>query len=275
MRSASFFFESRPQSQIREAGFTLAEAIVVIVITGILAGIVAVFIRSPVQGFFDTTRRAALADAADTALRRLGRDLRQALPNSVRLNGGTALEFLHVRSAGRYCEQGPCNPLDFTTADTSFGVLGPGVEVLSGDSVVVYNLGIQGADAYEGTGTSRRVAAAPFGAALATVTISSAVRFPFSSPARRFQIVATPVSYICSGNQLRRYWGYPIVAIQPVPPAGGTNALIADKVVPGGCNFGYQAGASQRNALVSLQLALTDGGEIVNLLHQVHVNNAP
>lgn len=264
-----------PQSRIREAGFTLAEAIVVIVITGILAGIVAVFIRSPVQGFFDTTRRAALADAADTVLRRIGRDLRQALPNSVRLNGSTALEFLHVRAAGRYCEQGPCNPLDFTVSDPSFDVLGPGVEVLSGDSVVVYNLGVAGADAYEGTATSRRLAAAPFGSALTTVTISSGVRFPFSSPARRFQIVDTPVSYICSGNELRRYWGYTIAAIQPVPPASGTNALLADKVVPGGCNFAYQAGASQRDALVSLRLELTDGGETVSLLHQVHVNNAP
>jgi MSHA biogenesis protein MshO len=271
-----YSFEPPSQSRIREAGFTLAEAIIVIVITGILAGIVAVFIRSPVQGFFDTARRAALADAADTALRRIGRDLRQALPNSVRVSGSTALEFLHVRSAGRYCEQGPpCNPLDFTAADTSFEVLGPGVEVLSGDSVVVYNLGVSGADAYEGTSTSRRAAAAPFGPALTTVTIGSGVRFPFASPGRRFQVVDTPVSYICSGNQILRYWGYTIVPAQPVPPAGGTNALIADKDVPGGCNFSYEVGASQRDALVSLRLALTDGGETVSLLHQVHVNNAP
>src|SRR6478735_4714089 len=83
-------------------GFTLTEAIMVIVITGILASMVAMFIRKPVQGFFDTARRAALVDAADTVLRRISRDVREALPNSVRVSGGTALEFLHVRSAGRY-----------------------------------------------------------------------------------------------------------------------------------------------------------------------------
>ena len=250
----------------------------VIVITGILAGMVAVCIQKPVQGFFDTARRAVLVDAADTALRRISRDLREALPNSVRVSG-TALEFLHVRSAGRYREQiapapPPGDSLDFTGADTSFDVLGPAVSVQAGDSVVVYNLGVgvTGADAYEGTSTSRRIAAAPFGAALANVTISSATGFPFASPARRFQIVDTPVSYVCAGNQMRRYSGYAILPAQPVPPAG-SGALIADRLTT--CSFAYTTGPSEREALVTLNLALTDGGETVGLIYQVHVNNVP
>lgn len=266
---------TEPRSRRRDArGFTLAEAIIVIVITGILAGVVAVFIRSPVQGFFDTARRAALADIADTAVRRLGRDLRQALPNSVRVSGTAALEFLHVRSAGRYREQGPGGDvLDFTSStDTSFDVLGPGTDVQAGDLIVVYNLGVPGSDAYEGT--SARAAAAPFGSALATVTFDPAgTAFRFSSPGRRFQVVDTPVSYICSGSQMRRYWGYAVTAAQPNPPAGGSSALLADKVTR--CDFSYATGASQRDALVSLRLELSDGGETVSLIHQVHVSNAP
>ncbi len=249
----------------------------VIVITGILASMVAVFIQKPVQGFFDTARRAALVDAADTALRRISRDFREALPNSVRVSG-TALEFLHVRSAGRYREQvapgGVGDPLVFNSADTSFDVLGPAVSVQSGDSVVVYNLGMTGADAYEGTSTSRRVAAAPFGASLANVAITSATAFPFASPARRFQIVDTPVSYVCSGTQMRRYSGYAILTVQPVPPAV-SGALIADKIAAGGCSFAYLTGPSQREALITLSLNLTDSVETVSLIYQVHVNNVP
>jgi MSHA biogenesis protein MshO len=261
----------------RARGFTLTEAIMVIVITGILAGMVAVFIQKPVQGFFDTARRAALVDAADTVLRRISRDLREALPNSVRISG-TALEFLHVRSAGRYREQvaagGAGDPLDFTTADTSFDVLGPPVSVQSGDAVVVYNLGIlgvTGSDAY--AGTSLRLARAPFGASLANVAITSASPFPFASPAKRFQVIDTPVSYVCAGTQMRRYSGYPIqLPPQPVPPAG-VGALIADKL--SACSFAYAAGPSEREALVTLSLALTDTGETVSLIYQVHVNNVP
>ncbi len=262
--------------RVRARGFTLTEAIMVIVITGILAGMVAVFIQKPVQGFFDTARRATLVDAADTALRRISRDLHDALPNSIRLTGTTALEFLHVRSAGRYREQIAPPPtaagdiLDFTANDTSFDVLGPAVSVQSGDSVVVYNLGVAGSDAY--AGTSLRVAAAPFGAALANVAITSATPFPFASPAGRFQVVDTPVSYVCSGTQMQRYSGYAIASTQPVPPAG-SGTLVANKLST--CSFTYATGPSQREALVTVSLVLTDGVETVSLLYQVHVNNAP
>src|SRR3954447_6301400 len=252
-------------------GFTLTEAVIVILITGMLASMVAMFIRKPVEGFFETSRRAALVDAADTVLRRISRDVREALPNSVRVSG-TALEFLHVRSAGRYREQGPGDTLDFTTNDTSFDVLGPAVSVQSGDSIVVYNLGIIGASAYEAPGTSRRVAAAPFGAALSNVAFTSGTFFPLASPAKRFQVIDTPVSYVCSGTQMLRYSGYAIALTQPVPPAVA-GALIASQV--SGCSFAYASGPSEREALVTLSLALTDTGETVNLIYQIHVNNVP
>jgi MSHA biogenesis protein MshO len=80
------------------------------------------------------------------------------------------------------------------------------------------------------------------------------------------------VSYVCSGTQMRRYSGYAIALIQPVPPAG-SGALVADKLST--CSFTYATGPSQREALVTLSLVLTDGVETVSLLYQVHVNNAP
>ena len=116
-------------------GFTLIEMIVVMVISGIIATFVAQNISRPIEGFIDTSRRAALVDAGDTALRRVVREARLALPNSVRISGGVALEFLRTRSGGRYRARidpgvppGASDILDFTSAplipDTSFDVLG-------------------------------------------------------------------------------------------------------------------------------------------------------
>ena len=118
----------------RKDGFTLIELIVVIAISGIVATLVGLNIARPILGFTDTTRRAGLVDEADTALNRLNREVRLALPNSVRIDGGLALEFLRTRSGGRYralndltppAPPPPAtNPLDFPPTDSQFDVLG-------------------------------------------------------------------------------------------------------------------------------------------------------
>ena len=69
------------------AGFTLLELVVTIAIMGVIAAVVVVFLQRPVEGYFDTTRRARLVDTADFALRRIARDLATALPNSARSDG--------------------------------------------------------------------------------------------------------------------------------------------------------------------------------------------
>ena len=136
-----------------QRGFTLIEMIIVIAITGVVGSMVAVFLRTPIESYVAQDRRARLADAADTALRRVTRDLRLALPNSVRVTstGGVFyLEFLATRSGGRYRAQGGGDILDFTVADSSFDVLGPPIAMQAGDRIAVYNLGIAGADAWAG-----------------------------------------------------------------------------------------------------------------------------
>ena len=267
-----------------QRGFTLIEAIIVITITGIIAGMVAVFIRAPVQGYFDSARRAELTDIADTAQRRISRDLHLALPNSVRVSGGNFLEFLQTSGGGRYRaavdNSGGGNVLDFTQLTSSFDVLGPPVAMVPGakNLVAVYNLGIPGADAYLSDNTSAMTAGGN------TVTINS-FQFPFASPANRFQIISYPVSYVCAGvgkdangngtGTLTRYWNYSIQASQPTSFAAGTpSALLAKNV--SGCSFSYDAQViTQRAGLVSAWLQVTQSNESVSLYYEVHVSNVP
>ena len=257
-----------------QRGFTLVEAVMVIVITGIVAGMVAVFIKAPVDAYFDTQRRAELTDIADTTLRRMARDIHRALPNSVRISGNY-LEFIPIKGAGRYrAEAGTAagdDPLDFGLAADAFDVLGPAVLVTTGDSVVIYNLGIPGSDAY--AGTSRRVAA-PSGAKISF----SGGPFPFSSPGNRFQVVGTAATYECAPDAatpangfLRRYSGYAIQATQPAPTTGGS-VLVSNVAA---CSMNYTSGVLQRQGLVSIRLTISRDGEAVTLQHQVNVDNTP
>jgi MSHA biogenesis protein MshO len=264
----------------RARGFTLIEAVVVILISGIIFAVVAIFIQKPIQGYFDTTRRAELSDIADTAVRRITRDLRLALPNSVRVSGNY-LEFLLTTGGGRYrAEQtsaGAGNILDFNlpAGDSSFDVIGPVPPLAAGNQIVIFNLGtgFSGADAYQAAANNR----AAFGSLAGnTVTLSAAKLFPWRSPGKRFHVVETPVTYECNvvSGVMRRYWGYTINAVQVVPPVGGSNALLATSV--SGCNFTYNANElNQRFGIVSIRLELTQSGEAVTVQAQAHVPNIP
>jgi MSHA biogenesis protein MshO len=263
-----------------KSGFTLVELVVVLVVVGIMAALGGMFIVQPIQGFLDLSRRARLVDGAETALRRMQRDIRQALPNSVRINGAfTALELLHTVDGGRYRAYGtndplaPGNTLDFTGEDSDFEVLGALDRAPTpGQSIVVYNLSATGASGNAYLADNRTGIGA--GSTVNSVNLDPAVQFPRSSPFQRFFIVDQPVSYVCDlgAGTLTRHAGYAIAAIQPNPPAG-PSSLMASNV--SACNFTYQPGTSQRAGLVTLRLQITEEGESVTLLHQIHVENAP
>lgn len=269
---------------VRERGFTLIEALVVIMVTGIVAAGVAIFMRGTVQSYFDTARRAELSDIADTAARRVARDIQSALPNSVRVNGTDFLELVPIRAAGRYrMEKGVSaadDPLDFSDpADNAFDVLGPAVNVANGDAIVIFNMGQPGADVYEGS--SRRNAAAPFGAMGHVTYTTGGTQFPYASPGARFQVVNTAVSYACdlANGRLWRYSRYAIQAAQPASIVDLDNldpvekSMVASNLTA--CSFAYTGGTLERNGLVVMQLAITAQGETVSLQHQIGVVNTP
>ena len=156
-----------PRLRKPEPGVTLIELVITIALAGILAALIVNFVQ-PVRSYIESSRRAALADTADSALRRIGRDLRLALPNSVRIetDGSTTyLEFLLVRTGGRYRYEAngavtDCggtaaeDALTFGAADTCFTSIGDvpnSTEVTTSDYVVVFNLptGTDKADAYQ------------------------------------------------------------------------------------------------------------------------------
>ena len=299
----------------RQRGFTLVEAVVVMVVTGILVGIMVLFIRRPVQNYTDAAARADLSDAADLALRRMARELRGALPNSVRLtvnNGVWWLEFIPTISGGRYLaienETVRGTALNFTNpVAIPFNVVGPMPRSLltfapagPNNYMVVYNLGVGflGADAYARSNLARITGINP-GVDGPTVSFErywdgdvlgngrnpfAAQPNPNSSPDQRFQIVTEPVTFRCQGaangrGTLTRSVAANFLAAQPTPTAEA-GALMANNVVA--CNFSIGTTASQQSALIGLSIALgspdINGGnavETVTLTHQIHVDNTP
>lgn len=290
-------------SRQSQSGFTLVEMIMVIVITGIIGSMVAVFLRAPITQYLSVASRADMSDVADTALRRIGRDLRLALPNSVRVDASNQyIEFLPTTGGGRYraaadptptataCGSSAANVLDFNpVVDTCFEVLGANPPISVGDKIVVDNLGVPGADAYAGNNWGAVIL--PLGANFINIALASAL--PFDSPSHRFQVITTPVSYVCApatdaaGNgtgTLTRYWGYVIQDVQTKTDSvakldaliavQGAKARLATHVSV--CNFNYgPLAVAQRDGLVTMNLGIAENLDTVTLYNEVHVSNVP
>lgn len=280
---------ARALGQAAAGGFSLVELVVVIAITGIIAAVAGMFITEPVRGFFDQARRSDLTDAAQLALTRMGRDLRGALPNSVRVQPG-AIELLLALDGERYRAEAPGAPadqLEFTGPDGSFNTfrrLGEGQVLPAAPRLAVYPLNQPGADPYaagDGVLTPANVAVnlSPVpatslvgGTTEYRVALDPPHRFPFNSPTRRIFLVRGPVSYVCAAGELRRHADYPLSAAQPLTPPGPA-AVVARDVES--CEFRFAPGTAQRNAVVSLALTLQREQERVRLVRQVHVDNSP
>ncbi len=291
----------------RQCGATLVELVVVLVITSVLAGGMAIFLTRPLEAYLDLARRAALVDAAEGALRRIARDVRRALPNSLRVaGGGTALEMLHVAEGIKYRREPGTNPgpvdhtpasdwLTFATGgDGSWNALGRfqalafsyGVALPAGTRVAIYPTGAGVyADAALGSNPGTITPAAtsvtidPSGDE-DRIVLSSDFEFQFESPQQRLFVVDTPISYLCDtgAERLTRYASYPIAQLQPTDPAlpplsGAASALVSKRLTA--CRFTWQPGAPQRTGLLTVELSLTENGEQIRLLHQIHVENAP
>lgn len=199
----------------------------VIVLIGIIGSMVSTFIAAPVDGYLATVRRAELADIADTAMRRMARDVHLALPNSVRNpsdSSTSCVEFMPTKIGGRYRAMtdsaGTGNVLDFTQVTSSFDFFAPTyTDIAAGDIVVIANDGSgktdctgtvanggAGGNAYCGY-NAVQVASVSASNLLTLVNSSTGTpfnlkQFPLASPSYRFAVVPASehvAAYACSG----------------------------------------------------------------------------
>ena len=289
-------------------GFTLVELVMVIALSGLVALMISTVLSRPMEGFAGQSRRAILVDQAAGALSRMSRDVRLAIPNSLRVSAnGQAMELLLIHSAGRYRPNrtgseglvftsdaaGSCSSLTAGGRCDSVQVLDASFNPAGARWMVLYNIGadsggvpVAGSNVWASanpgvitpTGTTfSAVTGVPAGESQIILgnLPAGGFRFNFASPQRRMYLAQEVVGYRCDGaGRLLRYSYNTLQAAIPDPPPNNSNPQpVAVNVT--NCSFVYQAGSTQRTGLLTLNLQLSRDGESVQLMQQVHVDNAP
>ncbi len=280
---------------VKHNGFTLVELVISISLMGVVAVLVSTMIGNQMLGYVDTARRADLVAQADMALQMIARDLRNAVPHSVRVSGGSAIEWVPVQEWGRYRARPDASladpalaetaMVDFSTADTAFEVLHAGTmpSLPAGGRIVIGNTPAQGADGVNVYGGISDGTLVPVGSHVITptsvslgisgnqITLAPGFQFALSSTAGRFYLVNNAASYICSGGSIVRYGGYPIQTSQPTSaPTGANSALLIDGV--SSCQFGYSA-IDATYGMFTVTLQVTTDGESVTLFRTITIEN--
>ncbi|WP_415882846.1 type II secretion system protein J [Neptuniibacter sp. QD29_5] len=292
----------------RQSGFTLVELIVVITLLGIISLVTVGFITSTMQGYADLTRRDQLSSAARVAVERMAREIRNALPNSIRVgDSGNCLEFIPALAASRYISV----PLTAVSASSAFSSV-PFATSPDLGRVAVYPIDTNTVDEPGRPAGQNPIydldswsiispmisasSALESGSGTVDVLLNSTHRFPADSPSKRYFIVDEPVSFCVVGSDLYRFQGvsgsaYTYAITQPTGATLFANlaepqeALLASDVVSPVDNdaFTYSEATLLRNGIVLFDLFVEDQvltsrdttQESIRVQFEVQVRNVP
>jgi MSHA biogenesis protein MshO len=265
-------------------GFTLIELITVIVILGILATSVTSFIGYGTTSYNDAADRNQLISSARFAIERLNREVRQALPNSLRTLGTDkqCLEFVPIYKAVIYVDI-PVPPeiasstVDVYMLDTATTASVNLVSVYALNTADIYNQTLGVIEAFS-TLTYSGSKQSP-----STLTFANPVLFNTESPTQRLFLIDKPVSYCVVNQQLFRYQNYNSYQANGQPDAN-TGVLMAEFLV----NFPLPSSTGsvvkpfqtfpatlQRNGLAQVRLKFVRNSEEITFNSEIQVPNVP
>lgn len=274
-------------------GITLVELITVMLLLAILAVGVTTYLRLGATMYTEATAIQQVLQQSRFALERVTREVRGAVPGSVRVSGNSSnsincVEFAPLAQSGIYRDL-PLVPLNrnwigVTTIDSGWSVnSNQRLVVYATDAAHVYTLSqgrsadiaaLQNApDDADGNARTRRISL--------SANNAGQTNFGWESPQKRFYIADQPVSFCRQGNELRRYSNYGFLTGQPLPPnvAGELMAVgVQNSDVEPMFRYSGADLSLTRGAILHIFWRINpelDLGQQLFFHHEVHIPNVP
>jgi MSHA biogenesis protein MshO len=277
-------------------GFTLIELVTVIVILGVASAGIASFVRGSMQTYIDVSIREQLLSESRFAIERLKRELRNAVPNSVRITGNSnyhCMQFVPINWATVYIDLPKRNDPSFEIDVVALHDINNVPYILpSGNNyAVVYPT--RSEDVYDPDNGHRVTVSGcsddgdgdcnTLDDSDNIVQLEVTGLLAQESPASRVYLIDRAVSYCVYQNRLIRYKndllvnqlgpfpGLPVIAEHVA------NVLSADPVnnPQEDDPFRIISTSLQSNSIAEIRLRFIDNNEQIAYQQEIHIDNIP
>lgn len=274
----------------QSAGFTLIELVLVIVLLGILAIGATSYMRYGAQIFQDVGERDRLLASARFSLERLVREIRNSVPNSVRIitdsSSYQCIEFAPIKASSVYTAfpQASSPATSATVFDFN------SYTFASGDRVSVF--AADAADVYDTSQNQSFIIDSVTNHStpdLTNLNFSTAIGANVLAQTQRVYVYSLPVSYCINNQSLYRFSGYgfaasqnnfsDLVTLAAADPSDNIKQELMGQNIANNLAtapvFRYDEATLTRNSIVKLELLYERDGEPLKLYHEVHIPNVP
>jgi MSHA biogenesis protein MshO len=244
----------------KEVGFTLIELISVIVILGVLAVGVSSFLKFGTQIYTEATARDKIISSARFSIERLNREIRNALPNTLKVSG-KCLQFTPIIASTIYIDLPVLPEVSSSTLevipfnDDEFDQ----VIVNKNIKAIVYPLEID--DLLDTSNKNYTLLNLDKSVEPWVVSFGSAIHFDSDSPSQRIYFIndnrGDDINYCLIGTDLMR------------------NGVLMAENIKNNVPFQVTPASLRRNGLVRIDLLFDKNSEQVRFINEVQVLNVP